>query len=229
MAATVVVVAGGPPDSPDADRAVADRLPRADLVIAADSGAAHATRLGLHVDVLVGDLDSAAAADVDRAATVERHPRDKDKTDLELALDAAVARGAAHVVVVASLGGRADHALANVHVAAAAAYAAVDVDVLIGPATVHVVRPGRPRRLAADAGGLVTLLAVGGAARGVTTEGLAWPLTCEDLVPGSSRGVSNVAVADAATVAIGEGTLLAIVPGEPADPAGFPGMRTTGP
>ena len=219
---TAIVVAGGD----EVDDQVMARLPKDALVVAADSGATQAARLGLTVDVLVGDFDSLAADDVDRAerqgATVERHPPDKDKTDLKIAIDAAVARGAAEIVVVASTGGRVDHTIANVLVLASPAYAAVQVDALIGPARLHVVRGGRPRDIEGTPGELVTLMAMNGPAIGVTTEGLAYALDGDDLRPGTSRGVSNVFTEAIARIALGEGTLLAIVPTHPADPAGFP-------
>src|SRR5438128_1284712 len=123
---TAIVVAGG--DAVDVD-AARRWLPPTGLVVAADSGALEAARLGLHVDVVVGDFDSlppaALAAAVARGATVERHRPDKDKTDLELALDVALARGADRVVVVAGAGGRLDHAIANVVLLASPAYEAV--------------------------------------------------------------------------------------------------------
>ena len=44
-------------------------------------------------------------------------------------------------------------------------------------------------------GAVLTLLALGGPASGVTTDGLRWPLRAETLQPGSTRGVSNEIVA----------------------------------
>ena len=60
---------------------------------------------------------------------------------------------------------------------------------------------------------LLTLVAVGGPAAGLTTTGLEYPLDGDMLSPGSSRGVSNVFAADRAVVTVAEGTLLAIRPG----------------
>jgi thiamine pyrophosphokinase len=70
-------------------------LPPAETVVAADGGLLRARALGLGVDVVVGDLDSAtpealAAAEAEGARIV-RHPQAKDATDLELALDEVVA------------------------------------------------------------------------------------------------------------------------------------------
>jgi thiamine pyrophosphokinase len=211
---TVVVFSGG--DPPGAT-AVAD-LPTERFVIAADSGLDHATALGIAVDLVVGDLDSVAPATLAAAeaagAVVERHPADKDQTDGELALDAAVRRGAARVIVVGGLGGRIDHLLANVAAWSAPAWSDLDVEIRAGGARISVIHGPATARWTGDVGELVTLLAVGGPATGLTTEGLGYPLRDEALEPGSTRGVSNVMVEPTASVTVGAGTLLAIRPGE---------------
>ncbi len=163
------------------------------VVIAADSGADHACALGWPVDVLVGDLDSVdpvLAAALERSGTeVQRYPTAKDQTDLAIALDTALATGAARITVVGGHGGRLDHLLANVLLLAADRYAAVELDALLGPARVAIVR-GR-RAVAGVAGEVVTLLALGGPAKGVSTGGLLFSLDGATLEPGSSWGVSN--------------------------------------
>ena len=114
----VVVFAGGdPPPS-----SVLAGLPTDAYVIAADSGFDHARRLGIEVDVLVGDLDSISPEGLALAGVVEKHPSDKDATDLAIALDAAVREGAARVFVVGGGGGRIDHFLANAALLASAVY-----------------------------------------------------------------------------------------------------------
>lgn len=203
----VVVVASGP--------GPAVTVPDARTVLAADGGLDRALALGLDVDVVIGDLDSvsadALAAAEAAGARVVRHPVAKDATDLELALDEAVALGARRVLVVASADGRLDHLLATLELLGAERFAGVQFDALIGGARVHVVRG--TRMLDGSPGELLTLLAVGGPARGVTTEGLAFPLSGETLEAGSTRGVSNVLEGSFARVTVADGVLLAIRPG----------------
>ena len=207
---TVVVLAGG--ESVDATT----RLPvtEPDLVIAADSGVHHARALGLHVDLVVGDLDSVDADELDAVvaagATVERHPVDKDATDLELALHAAVDRGAARIVVLGVGGGRLDHFLANVLVLASPAFGGAHVEAVVGAARVVVVHDkavidGAP-------GDVLTLLPVGGGADGVRTTGLRFPLDGERLDAGTTRGVSNELTGTHATVTVDDGVLLVVQP-----------------
>jgi thiamine pyrophosphokinase len=207
----VVVVAGG--EAPRAEAALA--VPREAVVIAADGGLDHARALGLDVSVAVGDFDSASeealAAAEASGVRVVRHPAEKDATDLELALDLAVSADASRILVLAGDRGRLDHLVAGLLLLGSGKYAGVEVDALVGTARVHVVR-GR-RTLPGEPGELVSLLAVQGEASGVTTAGLAYELRGETLVPGSSRGVSNVLTASEATVSVERGALLAVFPG----------------
>ena len=184
-------------------------LPSADLIIAADSGADNAAALGLTVDLVIGDLDSVSSAAVARAKKVERHPEDKDETDLELALSAAVAAGTGSVTVVGTLGGRVDHALANLLVAAGDRWANLRIDLRIDGAQAWVVRDHV--EIVAQVGDVVSLLAVGGRATGVTTTGLAWPLANAEVKPGVGLGLSNRMAAPKAEVVVNDGTLLVIV------------------
>jgi thiamine pyrophosphokinase len=207
---TIVVVAGGHPLW-----APGPGLPAAAMVIAADGGVDSALALGLRVDVAIGDFDSvsrAGLATVEAAgARIERHPAAKDATDLELALDAALALQPDRIVVVGSSGGRLDHLVAGLLMLGLDRYAAVHVDALLGDARAAVIRG--THILAGTPGELVSLLPLHGAAEGVTTEGLEYPLQGETLPAGSSRGVSNVFTATEARITIERGCLLAVCPG----------------
>jgi thiamine pyrophosphokinase len=208
-----IVLAGGDAVEP----ALRSRLASDAVVIAADSGLHQADPLGLHVDYVVGDLDSAAPDAVEQAraagAIVERHPAEKDATDLELAFDVARDRGVQVITVVGGAGGRLDHFLANISVLASVRFADLVVDAYVGDAYIAVLQGGRaPFPVGGSAGSLVTLLPVGGDACGITTTGLQYPLHGATLRPGTSRGVSNVIVAADATVGLDHGTLLMVQP-----------------
>ena len=198
-------------------------------VIAADGGFARALALGLRPTVLVGDLDSldpavAAAAEAS-GVDVRRAAVDKDESDAELALLAAVGAGVARITVLGAFGGaRLDHALANVWLLAHPALAGVAVVLLDAAARVSlVVAPGPDglpvtRPLPGPTGTLVTLLPFGGDATGVTTAGLRYPLRDEPLRSGPARGLSNVRVATDAAVTARAGRLLVVE----LPPAGIP-------
>jgi thiamine pyrophosphokinase len=81
----------------------------------------------------------------------------------------------------------------------------------MGPARVAIVRDAAT--VAGPIGDLVSLVPVHGGADGVTTDGLLYPLTGEDLPAGSTRGISNELVQRVATVHVARGVLAAIQPG----------------
>ena len=188
-------------------------LRAADLVVAADGGANWIDRLGIRPDLVVGDLDS---IDPDLLArlqaagvTIERHPTEKDATDGELALAAAIRAGASAITIVGALGGRTDHALTNLFLLANPALDGIEADVRRGSTTVRLVRPGAAVEGLGQPGDLVSLVPVP-EAHGVRTSGLRYPLTDEDLAAGSSRGASNVVMAGPYAVRVQSGALFVI-------------------
>lgn len=208
-----ILFAGSVPVPP----ALRDRLPVPAGVIAADSGLLVAYALGVHVDVLVGDLDSTDPASVDAAIAsgtiVERHPAQKDATDLELAVSAALARGARRIVVVDGGGDRLDHLLGNLMLLGSPMLAGVEVEAFTGTARIAIARGGEPAvKLAGPPGSLVTLLALGGTAHGIVADGLLYPLRQESLEPGTTRGVSNELVSTSGSVGLERGILLVVQP-----------------
>ncbi|MBT8197655.1 MAG: thiamine diphosphokinase [Acidimicrobiia bacterium] len=203
-----IVLAGGDAVRPE----LAHRIPSDAYVVAADSGLAQAQMLGIPVDAVIGDFDSADPTLVDMArdsgAAIHEHPADKDATDLELALRHAVDAGYERILLVGGTGGRLDHFLANALVLASAELAPRDIEWLVGDSRLMVVR--RHVDIHGSPGDLVTLLAVGGPAVGVATEGLKWPLHGASLATGSTQGVSNELTGDHAIVELEAGTLLVI-------------------
>ena len=214
---TTVVFAGGPPPDPgtlERTRRRLDDLPY-DRSVAADGGLHLAQDLGVAVGLVIGDLDSVDADRLDEAtrggADVDRHPTDKDATDLELALDTVLASDADRAVVVGSPEGRMDHLLSTLTTIAAPRLARLEPEAWLGDDTLLAVHG--TRELHASPGALVSLLPVNGPAVGVTTDGLRGPLRGETLEPGTTRGGSNRVVGDTACVSVDGGTLVAVIPG----------------
>src|SRR5205823_2406761 len=86
------------------------------------------------------------------------------------------------------------------------------LEVRSGDSRLYVVRD----RVEIDGlpGEYVSLIPWSGAAEGVTTNGLRWPLTGGRLEQGSSRGISNELLGDAATIEVKRGVLLVVLPVE---------------
>ena len=206
----VVVVAAG-----DLAPGDIDELDTAELVIAADGGAISIVAAERQIDRLIGDLDSIDSGLVDRLAAagteIERHPVDKEASDTELAVRSALGAGATGMVLLGAIGGdRLDHELANLLMLTDPLLAAIDVRAVHGPTVVRPLRGGERLELVGRAGDLVTLLAIGGDAHGVSTAGLRWALDAATLPLGGSRGLSNEVIAAGAWIASGRGTLLVV-------------------
>jgi thiamine pyrophosphokinase len=199
------------------DVAPADRevVAGAQLVVAADGGALSLERWGIVPHLVVGDLDSLgvdrAAALEERGAKVVRFPVAKDASDLELAMRYALESHADDIVLLGILGGaRVDHALVNVTLLADPAYRALGLRAVYGDTQLRAVHPGETLALRGPVSSTVTLIPLRGEVRGVTTQGLRYPLAGGTLHFGTSLGLSNVVATLPAHVSIEHGVLLVI-------------------
>jgi thiamine pyrophosphokinase len=205
-----VVIAHG--DVDPRDRA---QLDGAALIVAADGGTLALERWGVVPHAIVGDLDSLgaerAAEFAARGVRVVPFSPEKDESDLELAIAHAAAARPDEIVLLGIFGGaRFDHELANTLLLAAGEYRGRRLRAVRGDVTVRSLHGGERLELGAAAGDLVTLLAVGGDAAGVRTQGLRYPLAGETLRFGAARGLSNIVMSQPAWVACDRGVLLVI-------------------
>ena len=204
-----IVIAGG-------EMRTTPRCGASDVVIAADSGYDHAVAFDIPVDLLIGDLDSISHSGLAHARNagveVDQHPTDKNDTDLDLALRAAIVRGATSVVIHGGEGGRLGHLLSIALSTSHPSLAAVDVAWHTGTGILRTATPEHTVSFSAAVGETITLLPVGDA-HVVTTSGLRWHLTNATLERGATRGVSNVAETDQIHVEVADGAVLVIQEG----------------
>lgn len=186
MTAPALILLDG--DIPEA--ALVRRLAaRGGPIICADGAARHAAALRLEPDFVVGDMDSLPRKlPKSWRKTVYWCDFDEDRSDFEKALGFARDIGCPGAYVAGVLGGRLDHSLVNMAVAARAGkrwnITLVDRGLaqLLGPGT---------HRLTLPRGRTFSLLAAGPTAV-VTLSGARYPLKSAAL-PSSARGLSNVA------------------------------------
>ena len=181
------------------------------LVIAADGGARHAAPLGLPLHQVVGDFDSLIAGDVDEleaaGVVVTRFPTNKDATDTELALLAALDAGATDITLLCTWGGRSDHAIGTLALLANPRCGAADVVILDEQTRTQLLRSGAGLTLRGNIGRIISITPWGGDAT-VSTTGVRWPLVSAVLIAGSTRGISNVATAEESVITAHNGAVL---------------------
>ncbi len=206
---TRAIVVGGAPVRPGA--LVEAAFAGAALIVAADSGAATVTRMGRRPDVVIGDMDSIDPQLLERlraeGVEIAAHPAPGLRTDMHVAILAALERGATSVTILGAIGGeRLDHSIANLLLLGSDDFAAARLRLVDGADEAHVVRD--QVTLAGEPHELVSLLPLTHDASGVTTEGLRYPLVDATLPRASTLGVSNEMTAAAARVSLRGGVLL---------------------
>jgi len=195
-----------------------------DLVVAADSGLNLALAAGIPTDVVVGDLDSLQPG-LERGFEVQRHPRGKDASDLELALEEAYRRGAREALVLGALGGRLDHTLFNVVSLLEKALEMGFQATLLAPGQeIFAAAPGVHEVLDRQ-GWHCSILPVDARAC-LSLEGMEYPLQAEWLRRASTRGLSNRVVSPLARVEVLEGRVLVLL-AEDQDPPEAGRSRTS--
>ncbi|MBU1500337.1 thiamine diphosphokinase, partial [Patescibacteria group bacterium] len=83
------------------------KIKKTDLLIGVDGG----TKQILKPDIIIGDFDSLTA--IPENVPLIMHPKDKDFTDTELALQFCEKQNIKEVILVGFLGRRLDHLIAN--------------------------------------------------------------------------------------------------------------------
>jgi thiamine pyrophosphokinase len=180
------------------------RLPPNPFVIAADAGAKTALAFGYTPNLVLGDFDSLDPSTVDYLS-LERFPRDKDKTDGQLAIERALATQPDELYLLGFLGGpRLDMALANVLLLLHARPRAYLLDER-NEAT--LVRTDAPYTWTPEPDEIVSLIPLTDHII-VTTRGMRWPLNAERLVRGDTRGLSNEPVSNLPRVELQAGAAL---------------------
>ena len=198
-------------DLPDLDKARTLLRPD-DFVICADGGTRHALDLGVKPDLAIGDMDSVENEIFQKlrelGVEIDLFPRDKNETDLELAINKAVDLNPPEIVIIAALGGRIDQTLANIALLANPQFANINIKLDDGLEEIYF---GRDQvRVDGRSGDILSLIPWGGPVNGVWTENLKWKLDKETLYPDKTRGISNVMLSGVAHVRIDSGLLLII-------------------
>lgn len=195
-------------------------LAQLDILICADGGGNSALQAGRIPEVLIGDLDSISSENLEKCrqngVIIQQFPREKDETDLELALEYAVKQlqlqppglNPQIIWLYGAIGGRVDHLLGNM---------ALMLQYYKKGFSIHLKDPlheiyllqGR-ETLKGCPGQELSILPVTETAR-VTTQGLYYPLKGEVLKQDSTRGISNVFSEEEAVVEVDEGIVMLVV------------------
>ncbi len=185
-----------------------------DLIIAADGGVRHIQELGLRPSLVIGDMDSIPPPLLndlkDQNTQLIVYPRDKDHTDLELALTYASQNDVREVILFGILGGRLDQTLANLMLLSKDDWQRFSLTISNPPDIAYMMHDQTSISLQGNPGDIVSLIPLSSVVTEVSTHGLRWPLKNAKLTIGNTISVSNEMVKNSAKVEIGKGKLLLV-------------------
>ncbi len=190
-----------------------------DVLICADGGGNHALAAGKFPDVLIGDLDSITEDSLkicqNHNTKIKKFPREKDETDLELALAYAETYLQGYgcqedaIYLYAAAGRRLDHLLGNISLMLGFAEKNRRIKLVDSSFTAWVMLPGK-ELLKGIEGQQLSIISLSEQAR-VTSRGLYYELNNLTLFQNTTRGISNVFNEELAEIEVQEGKVLIIL------------------
>lgn len=178
-----------------------------DLVVAADGGLASLMSLNLVPTFCLGDFDSLGYRP--EGEHVAAYPPEKDDTDLLLAVKYGLSQGCDTFFLYGALGGRLSHTLANLQVLYFLCRQGCH-GFLVGADSIVTLAQGETVRFDARCAGMLSVLACGGAAEGVTIHGLKYEASDVTLTSEYPLGVSNEFTGAAGRISVRRGTLVLV-------------------
>lgn len=184
-------------------------LKQAFFHIAADSGLEIYFRLEIKPHIVIGDLDSVSDDAFEWAERndipLQSFPEEKDATDTQLAVDAAINMQCDELYILGGIGSRLDHTLANLNLLVHSFEKGVHARLLDPENHIQLLTPGFMVQVQGRPGDLVSILPVGKDLRGLNAQGVHWPLKDDTMRFGGSRGISNYLEEDHASFSLKEG------------------------
>ncbi|MBK5251111.1 MAG: thiamine diphosphokinase [Peptostreptococcaceae bacterium] len=179
-----------------------------DLIIAADGGFNHLKNAMITPDVLLGDFDSIEKLPESKSFEILTFPKEKDFTDIELAVEYAIDRGCDSICLAGATGSRMDHSIANVFLLRKLYESGIESEIVDEHHKMFLINGHKT--LYGFEGSLLSLLPLDPIVRGVTLKGFEYPLENASIRMGDTIGMSNIVISKNCEIFANEGLLLGI-------------------
>lgn len=205
----IVIVANGDIKNTNILKTVIEKN---DYVICADGAARYLKELNVYPDLLVGDLDSITKDTLEwienGKVKTKRFPPKKDMTDTELAVEFAFEKSPTEITIVGAIGTRMDHSLGNLMLLYKIHNMNIKARIINEFNDITITN--NILNLKGKIGQTISIIPIGGNVKGVTLEGLEYPLIDHSIDMGSSLGISNKFKGERAVISVKEGTILVV-------------------
>jgi len=178
-----------------------------DLVIAADGGYAELLKANIRPDLVIGDFDSLGYVPAEQQLI--KLPTEKDDTDLWTAVEHGVAKGYDCFFLYGCTGGRVDHTLANIQIAASLAQRGKRC-LIFDKTQIITAICNETLNFEASYAGYLTVLSYTDRCEGVTLKGLKYELTDAVMTNSHPLGVSNEFLGIPSSITVGCGTAILV-------------------
>lgn len=178
-----------------------------DKIIAVDGGIKHCDRMGITPDLIIGDLDSSSEKILAKYQEVPKkvYPKEKDYTDLELAVSHCLEENPTSITLFGVLENRLDHSLSNLYLLTRyPGRIIIESD----HETIHCLQEFREFNCLPNQE--VSLIPLPSSCKEVSTHGLKWELYGQELNP-TFFSLSNVTLGKSFSVSLRKGTLLCCI------------------
>lgn len=187
-----------------------------DKVIAVDGGLGALHKLHLKPDVIAGDFDTIDPKVLEEYKNSpdqviwEVHKPEKDATDTELAISAAINLGCTKLVLLGATGGRLDHFLGNLHLLYDCLKRGVEAAIADEKNWITILDKGRSFSRNEAMGKYISFLPLSEEVKGITLTGFRYPLYKKDIDLGTSLCISNELVGEEGTIEFDSGILICV-------------------
>jgi len=184
-------------------------ISKGDFIVAVDGGANKLLKTKFHPDIIIGDMDSinSAARHSFKNVKMLSYPREKDKVDLELALNYCIERKFREILILGAIGSRADMTLTNIflldkipqEISAKILHQNQEIFLIRGRTVLHGI-PGET----------ISFFPLNKPVKGLTLKGFKYALNNFNLSFGIGLGLSNEFRDKKAEVSFSEGPLVCV-------------------
>jgi len=183
---------------------------RHSYIICADGAARYLMQLDMTPDILMGDLDSIDATDIEwmrnKGVRIETYPVRKDFTDTDLALEFAMELNPTYITLIGGMGSRWDHSIGNIMLLHKLLERGIKGSIINENNKVTITSDSL--EVFIRDGEIISIIPITPLVKGVTLRGMEYPLNNHDIHMGQTIGISNVLKDERGFIKLKEGKLL---------------------
>ncbi len=184
-------------------------IAKGDFIVAVDGGANKLVGTKFVPDIIIGDMDSINKSALKKFRKIEmlRFPREKDKIDLELALNYCIEKKFSELLILGAIGTRADMTLTNVFVLSQVPEK-INAKIVHENQEIYLMR--KKFSVEGIPGEKISLFPLNGAVKGLSLKGFKYELENYNLRFGIGVGISNEFKGKKAFISFKDGLLLCV-------------------